>query len=178
MLSSIRKHGLGGENVVRSWRAADFLKAAWQACLSHSNSSELAVYQLLVDRMLENWDAKQSITESNWRHGNVYLTSDPRRAAMYSRYGGPELVGFGFEMLGDVIGESSLMENAILRDFQEIAEWRNTGSKSLVLKVRALDPALLRTETGHELEETEELTDFEYLGVLPFDRCLTLLDCN
>jgi hypothetical protein len=189
MLADIQKDGLGGRNLARDWRASEFLEAAWRLSVSRKGREALAVEEVCVARMLSDWNKDQSPTASNWRHGGVYLTTSLTKARSYAQSSGPEMVTFGFELLEGIGATDSPEARAILAQFPEVAAWHASSSQPIVLAVHTLNPDDLRAETGEvasdALAEIEELTpigsyedtlEFEYVGVLPFDTCLSLVD--
>ena len=183
LLPSIRSLGLGGQNIVRDWRAADFLVGAWKICERHSDHAVLEQHRWIVERMLADWDSAQSTTSSNWRHGAVYFTTSRRKAFSYAQTAAPEMVAYAFQILDICAATELAVTRDLLVSHPEIAKWRASDARPVVLATSAIDPTNLRTEAGGDavsafsrLQEEENAGDlaelmseeFEYVGSLPW----------
>jgi hypothetical protein len=148
-LPSIRRHGLGGKNIILEWRVLEFLCITMKELDRYidRSSAEVQMHWPILEA------AKvQRVDHFNWRYGTTYLTASMSKAVMYataSRFGS-ELIQLVSWLIAQCPPDHRPALDLTLEHYPELAQCLSMTGEPLLIRAERVPVNSLRTEEGED----------------------------
>lgn len=167
ILSSIKKHGLGGINIVEEWEAQKAFDKLFEIFqdnktwidnhFNNLNKNHHEAYYAFPEFELV-YENNYS-NHSNWRHGQTYLTGSIFRGCNYACMN-IEIIHF-IRLINDLLIDLDILKNEddILSDFQKILKFIHTKKEPILIEIErdSLDFSILGEEIkGKDLSDNDD----------------------